>query len=69
MFVSGGGEVLSSESTTQGDPVGMAMYALVVIPLINKLLELHENTSQVWLLTMQLQLAPANGSTRGGMIC
>ena len=41
--MSGGGEVLSSEGTTQDDPVGMAMYALAVIPLISKLLELHEN--------------------------
>ena len=48
MFVSGGGEVASSEGTTQGDPLGMAMYALAVIPLINKLQELHRITSQVW---------------------
>ena len=41
MFVSGGGEVLSSEGTTQGDPLGMAIYALAVIPLIQ---DLHGNT-------------------------
>ena len=48
MCVSVGGEVLSSEGTTQRDPLGMVMYALVVIPLINKLQELHVSTSQVW---------------------
>ena len=48
MFISGGGEVLSSEGTTQGYPLGMAMCALAVVPLINKLQELHGNTSQVW---------------------
>ena len=40
--------MLSSESTTPVNPLGMAMYALAVNPLINKLLELLENTSQVW---------------------
>jgi hypothetical protein len=48
MFVRGGGEILSKEGTTQGDPLGMAMYALAVIPLIRKLQEAHEDTSQVW---------------------
>ena len=40
--------MLSSKSTTPVNPLGMAMYALAVNPLINKLLELLENTSQVW---------------------
>ena len=48
MFISVGGEVLSSEGTTQRDPLGMVMYTLAVIPLINKLQELHVSTSQVW---------------------
>ena len=48
MFISGGGEVLSNEGATQEDTLGIAMYALAVVPLINKLQELHGNTSQVW---------------------
>ena len=46
--MSSGREVASNEGTTQGDPLGMALYALAVIPLINKLQELHRITSQVW---------------------
>ena len=48
MFVTGSGEISSSEGTTQGDPLGMAMYALAVVPLISKLQQLHEHAQQVW---------------------
>ena len=44
----GGGEVLSKEGTTQGDPVGMAMFSLSMVPLITKLMEKAEATFQVW---------------------
>lgn len=32
----------------RGDPLGMAMYALVIIPLITQLNCHHKETSQVW---------------------
>ena len=48
LFVSGGGEILSKEGTTQGDPLGMAMFALSMVPLIKKLKEKCESAMQVW---------------------
>ena len=47
MFISGG-EVLSSEGSTQGDPLSMAMYTLAITPLIRWLNELQEDVSQIW---------------------
>ena len=34
LFISGGKE-LQSEGTTQGDPIGMGIYATVVFPLLH----------------------------------
>lgn len=48
LFVSGGGEILSKEGTTQGDPLGMAMFALSMVPLIKKLMEKCESAMQIW---------------------
>lgn len=48
LFVSGGCEILSKEGTTQGDPLGMAMFALSMVPLIKKLMEKCESAMQIW---------------------
>ena len=48
LFVSGGGEIASREGTTQGDPLGMAMFAPAMVPLINSLKERAARTIQVW---------------------
>ena len=44
LFVSGGGEVLSKEGTTKGDPLGMVMFSLSMVPLITRLMKDVEAT-------------------------
>ena len=39
LFISGGGEILSSEETTQGDPTAMGAYVLGILPIMKFLLE------------------------------
>ena len=46
--IRGSGEITSSEGTTQGDPLAMAMYALAVKPLIYQLKSDSPNVKQVW---------------------
>ena len=47
-IICGDGEITSSEGTTQGDPLAMAMYALAVKPLIGALKSDTPGVKQVW---------------------
>ena len=49
LFISGGGEILSLEGTTQGDPLAMAWCSLNTVTIINKLMSSLPEIKQVWL--------------------
>ena len=46
LFVIDSVEIASSEGTTQGDPVVMAVYTIAIIPLISMILEITESYSE-----------------------
>ena len=48
LFTTSRGEISSTEGTTQGDPLAMAMYAIAITPLIMKLKESRPNVKQAW---------------------
>jgi len=49
LFIGGGKEIMSSEGTTQGDPLAMQFYALGTNPLLRFLQSKVPEVSQVWL--------------------
>jgi len=48
LFVTGGGEVSSTEGTCQGDPLAMAFYAAAMMPLVDRLQTSCPTTTQKW---------------------
>ena len=47
-FITGKGQLASSEGTTQGNLLAMAMYALAIRSLIDKLRDAEPEARQVW---------------------
>ena len=49
LFITGGGEILSAEGTTQGDALAMQFYGISTVPIIQKLSYDSTQVRQVWL--------------------
>ena len=49
LFITGGGEILSQEGTTQGDPLAMPWYAINTRTLIDRLRMIVSDVKQAWL--------------------
>ena len=49
LFIMGGGEIASTEGTTQGDILALAFYGISTTPLLSKLNYQQTTISQIWL--------------------
>ena len=67
MIIPGNGEIASTEGTTQGDPLAMAMYALAITPLIHQLRSSCPCVQQVWFADDAQVPLPALTSNHGGI--
>ena len=68
MIIPGNGETSSTEGTTQGDPLAMAMYTLAISPLIHQLRDNCPGVQQVWFADDATVPLPAQTSNPGGTI-
>ena len=68
-IICGGGEITSSEGTTQGDPLAMVMYAVAVKPLIGKLKSDVHIVKQVWYADDTTGAGTCDDLKKSGTVC